>query len=107
MAASPFDADAWNAERLQRQQDALQLLRRLANPPADRDTALAALRAYVAHVWRSPREPYRRYQEKLETYNCAFAASLHNSTTPAQRQAAAAKFKGWEVDLRALAASPD
>lgn len=107
VAASPFDAEAWNAERVQRQQEALQLLRRLANPPAERDTALAALRAYMAHLWRSPREPYRRYQEKLEAYNCSFAASVHNSTTPAQRQAAAAKFKGWEVDLRALAASPD
>lgn len=107
VAASPFDAEAWNAERVQRQQEALQLLRRLANPPAERDTALAALRAYMAHLWRSPREPYRRYQEKLEAYNCSFAASVHNSTTPSQRQAAAAKFKGWEVDLRALAASAE
>ena len=67
----------------------------------------AALRAYMAHLWRSPREPYRRYQEKLESYNCSFAARVHNSTTPAQRQAAAAKFKGWEADLRALAGSHD
>jgi hypothetical protein len=28
---------------------------------------------------------------------------LHNSTTPAQRQAARNKLRGWEEDLRALA----
>lgn len=107
VTASPFDADAWYAERLQRQQEALQMLRRLSAENAPRDTALATLRAYGERMARSPREPYRRYQEKLETYNCAFAASLHNATTPAQRQAAVAKLKGWEADFRALSATPD
>jgi Family of unknown function (DUF6279) len=107
VTASPFDADAWYAERLQRQQEALQMLRRLSTENAPRDTALATLRAYGERMARSPREPYRRYQEKLETYNCAFAASLHNATTPAQRQAAVAKLKGWEADFRALSATPD
>lgn len=107
VAASPFDAEAWYAERVQRQQEALQLLRRLSSENASRDSALATLRAYGERMSRSPREPYRRYQEKLETYNCAFAASLHNATTPAQRQAAVARLKGWEADLRVLSASPD
>lgn len=107
VAASPFDPDAWYDERVLRQQEALQLMRRLGSENASRDTALATLRAYGERMARSPREPYRRYQEKLETYNCGFAASLHNATTPAQRQAAVAKLKGWEADFRALAASPD
>jgi hypothetical protein len=107
VAASPFDPDAWYDERVLRQQEALQLMRRLGSENATRDTALATLRAYGERMARSPREPYRRYQEKLETYNCGFAASLHNATTPAQRQAAVAKLKGWEADFRALAASPD
>lgn len=107
VATSPFDADGWYAERLVRQQEALQMMRRLSNPPADRDAAAATLRVYGERMARSPREAYRRYQERLENYNCAFAATLHNATTPAQRQAAAAKFKGWEADLRILAASPD
>lgn len=83
------------------------MMRRLAVPGADRDTALATLRAYGERMSRSPREGYRRYQEKLEAYNCSFAAALHNATTPAQRQAAAARFKGWEADFRALSAAPD
>jgi Family of unknown function (DUF6279) len=108
VAASPFDAEAWYAERMQRQQEALQLLRRLSSEnAASRDSALATLRAYGERMARSPRESYRRYQERLETYNCSFAASLHNATTSAQRQAAVAKLKGWEADFRALSASPD
>jgi hypothetical protein len=107
VAGSPFDAEAWHAERLLRQQEALQMLRRLSQPPADRDTALAALRAHVERLSRSPRESHRRYRERLVSYNCSFAASLHNTTTAVQRQAAAARFKGWEADLRALSASPD
>ena len=43
------------------------------------------------------------YQRRLTDYNCAFVAQLHNSTTPAQRQAARDKLKDWEEDLRALA----
>ncbi|TXC66813.1 hypothetical protein FSC37_16400 [Piscinibacter aquaticus] len=85
VAASPFDAEAWFAERVQRQQEALQLIRRLAGTGIDRDAALAAMRAYGERMSRSPREGYRRYQEKLENYNCSFAATLHNATTPAQR----------------------
>ncbi len=107
VAASPFDAEAWFGERVQRQQEALQMIRRLAGNGVDRDTAVATMRAYGERMARSPREGYRRYQEKLEAYNCAFAATLHNATTPAQRQAAANRFKGWEADFRALATSPD
>jgi len=107
VAASPFDAEFWYAERLQRQREALQLLRRLSGEPAQRDAALAALRVQIERTVRSPRENYRRYQEKLEIYNCSFAASVHNATTPAQRQAAVARLKGWEADFRALAAAAD
>ena len=45
---------------------------------------------------------YRAYQVKLGDYNCAFAARIHNAMTPAQRQAARERLKGWEDDLRAL-----
>lgn len=104
VAASPFDPEAWLAERRQRQRDALLILRRIEQERPGRDAALAALRAWSERLQRSPREPYRRYAQTLEQYNCAFAAALHNSTSAAQRQAAAEKLKGWEADLRALAA---
>jgi hypothetical protein len=107
VAASPFDPAAWLAERQAVQNDTLQTLARLtAGGPgrADRESNLAGLQALAARVQRAPPGPYRSYQQRLTEYNCAFIAQLHNSTTPAQRQTARSKLKGWEEDLRALAA---
>ena len=109
VAASPFDPAAWFAERQAVQGETLQTLARLiaAGPArADREANLAGLQALSARLQRAPPGPYRSYQQRLEDYNCAFIAELHNSTTPAQRQAARERLKGWEDDLRALAAQP-
>jgi hypothetical protein len=103
LAESPFDPERWMAERLARQRDALALLNRIAGDSLSQEQAVAALRAYVATWSRSPREDYRRYAEQLEQFNCRVAAAVHNGTTSAQRQQAAAKLHGWEEDLRALA----
>jgi hypothetical protein len=107
IAQSPFDPELWFSERKRRQQDALQILRRLGADGANRDPALAqaSLRAYIERWTSSPREEYRRYSDALTTFNCAFAANLHNTTSAAQRSVAAQKLKGWEGDLRALAAT--
>ena len=107
VAASPFDAEVWFAERQAVQGETLQTLSRLsAGGPAraDRESNLAGLQALAARVQRATPGPYRSYQQRLTEYNCAFIAQLHNSTTPAQRQTARNKLKGWEEDLRALAA---
>ena len=107
VAASPFDPAAWLAERQAVQNDTLQTLARLtaAGPArADRESNLAGLQALAARVQRAPPGPYRSYQQRLTEYNCVFIAQLHNSTSPAQRQTARSKLKGWEEDLRALAA---
>lgn len=105
VSESPFDAELWLGERERRQQDALQMLRRVTSGGVGRDTAEAALRASAQHVLRSPRERYRQYAQRLEQFNCQFAAAVHNSTSPAQRQTAASKLKAWESDLRSLSAS--
>jgi hypothetical protein len=107
LARSPFDPQLWLTERRQRQQEALQMLRRVTGDGASRDQAQAALRAYVAHLQRSPREAYRQYGERLDEFNCAFAAELHNGTSAAQRRTAAQKLAGWEGDLRVLAATAE
>lgn len=104
VAASPFDAELSYSERLRRQQDALALMRKLTVPGTARDDAEAQVRAYVRRLDRSPREIYRTYSERLVAYNCAFASDLHNRTTPAQRRQAVKKLKGYEADLRELAA---
>jgi hypothetical protein len=106
VAASPFDPERWLAERQIRQRDILATLRRLHGERAGSDQMQAALRVFAEQAQRSPRPPYRAYQQRLKQFNCEFAAQLHNATTPAQRQAAADTLKGWETDLRVLAAEP-
>jgi hypothetical protein len=103
MVASPFDAELWLTERRRRQRDALDVLRRISTDPAGREQAVPALRAWAQRLERSPQPAYRRYSEQLTQFNCSLTATLHNGTTAAQRQTAAAKLKGWEGDLRALA----
>ncbi|MFY9510525.1 MAG: DUF6279 family lipoprotein [Rubrivivax sp.] len=104
IAASPFDPQAWLAEREQRQRDTVQTLRRLLAERADRDRTVTALRMLFERSEASPNPVYRSYQQRLTDYNCAFAAQIHNATTPAQRRSARERLKGWEDDLRALAA---
>ena len=122
LSRSPFDPEVWLAERRQRQQDALSLMRRWGMEAAGRPAGAreqagrepvqaqiqiqvqAALRSYVQGMASSPREPYRRYTERLNEFNCSFAAALHNSTSVSQRRAAAQKLAGWEGDARSLSA---
>lgn len=100
---SPFDPRLWLAERRQRQIDLLQSLRRWQAERSDADTVEAGLRRLAAEATQSPRPEYAAYAARLVQANCALAAQLHNSTTPAQRQRAAARLQGWAADLRALA----
>ena len=74
--------------------------------PEHADQRLAAMRMLLSHAERSPDPAYRAYQQRLSDYNCGFAARIHNATTPAQRQQALETLKGWEEDLRSLAAPP-
>jgi len=62
------------------------------------------VRSYLERAERSSRESHRAYADKLADYNCGFASALHNTTSAAQRRAAAKKLKGYENDLRALIA---
>ena len=103
VAESPFDADRWLVERKLRQQAVLQTLNRLHAQRQGADEALAALRVLVDRTLSSPRPAYRDYQQRLQQYNCAFAAQLHNLATPAQRAHAVKKLRAWEEDMRSLA----
>jgi hypothetical protein len=104
LAQSPFDADVWLAERKLRQQAVVAMLKQFSRERPTPAQALSTLRAQAKHVQESPREPYRRYAQRLSEFNCVLVASVHNTTTAAQRQVAAKKLAGWEADLRALAA---
>ena len=101
VGASPFSPEMWLAERKQRQQDILQLLRGL--PRMGHQEALKATADLVDSYEHSPRAAYAAYHEALMQYNCSFAAQFHNSTTAEQRSEAAERLRGWGDDLRILA----
>ncbi len=102
---SPYEVNIWNTERERRQQDIVQVLRRLNADGPSQDRVQEAFRAYMERIYRSPNNDYRTYAEQLWIYNCAFVASLHNTTTAGQRNHAAKRLKGWESDIRVLVPS--
>lgn len=105
VAASPFDPERWNEERLRRQRELMQLMTKAQRTPIARDAVVADLRLYWKHTLRSADEGYARYQQQLEAFNCEFFAEIHNRTTPEQRQEAQKRLRGWAEDLRRLSAS--
>lgn len=104
LAASPYDAEVWQQERLARQRDTLQTLRTLAGDgralPAS--VAQAEVKALMGSWLRSPRPAYAAYQSKVVEHNCVWLAELHNSTTAEQRRHAHEKLRGWQADAKAL-----
>ena len=112
LARSSFDAERWLAERYLRQRELLQTLAAVSSTGrsgGDRAAAVqqaqAAARLLIERTTRSPRANYRAYQQRLVQDNCALVATMHNAMSAAQRQAARAKLKGWEDDLRSLVAA--
>jgi len=102
VATSPYDAEVAYAERRERQQDVLSLLRRLRESNSSRDDAIAQVRAYLSGIDRSPRESYRRYSERVIAHRCALVSELHNSASAAQRREAAKTLAGYRADARDL-----
>ena len=102
LEASPFDADAWLAQRESQQRELITALRRLQAERADRERALAVLRGLHARLTEpAPADP-QSYAQRLLRHNCEFAARLHNSTSAAQRQHLRDKIGHWETDVRVL-----
>ena len=101
---STFDGQRLLAERMRRQRDALQVLRKLAAEPVSFGEARSMLRDYFARVQEPPDPAERRYQQALIEEGCRNFAGLHNSTTPAQRQAAVRRLRAYQRDLGELAA---
>lgn len=103
---SVFDASRVQVERVRRQQDLQQVLRRLAGQPVPVAEARAALRGYVLRSLESPEPGYRAYQRALLDEGCRLVAAVHEAASPAQRENAVKRLRGYQRDLRDLAASP-
>ena len=102
---SGFNAPLAYAERLRRQQDAMQTLRALSS--GQQATARTDVRALLERTLDSPDAAYRDYLEKITQESCRAMAELHNSTTASQRRKALGVLKGYEQDFRALASQGD
>jgi hypothetical protein len=99
---SPWDPQKALQERLRRQSELRQTLQTLQNSP--NGTALDASRSYLIRVLQTPTAGYNANSQALVQHGCAQFAALHNTTTTEQRANAVRVLKGYEDDMRALAA---
>lgn len=102
---SLFDPKRVHAERLQRQQEALALLRGLQASRPSPAEARSAIHAHVMRIADPPPGPWRKHQQALLQEGCRNLAALHNSTSAAQRAQAVQRLRAYEDDLRQLAAA--
>ena len=111
---SAWDPQRTQAERQRRQAAMLQTIREVQalhsaafvangsrNPPPD---AVNALRSWSQRLQNSPTPGYPAYSAALVKDGCTQFATLHNSTSAEQRAHAVGVLKGYEGDMRALAA---
>jgi len=104
IAQSSFDPQRTYAERQRRQQDLVQVLRKIAAERGNTEQARTLLRGYLARLNTSPDAAYQRYAARLVDEGCAGFALVHSAMTPAQRLQAVASIGAYEQDFIALAA---
>jgi hypothetical protein len=107
LVASPFDAERWLAERARRNQELLLMLVQARTNPASPQQAQASVKLAIERALRSPRPDYRAHHERVVQDQCAQASTMHALMRPDQRAHARDKLRGWEEDMRLLAAAHD
>ena len=100
--ASRFDPALAEAEMLRRHQDLLQTLKALAQSGLSAPRINADIEQLLGRMMNSPNPAYRAHMDTVQQENCQTFASLHNSSTAAQRQKLALTLAGFEADARAL-----
>ena len=103
---SVFDVTLNLQERLRRQQDILQVVRKIAGQPVSLSDARTAIDKLLQRGLQSPDPQYHAYQEALIQESCRTIAAVHNSTTAQQRQSAGRRLRAYRRDLDELAAQP-
>ena len=102
---SVFDPGRSAAEWQRRQEDLLQILRRLAHPGRMQEAeARMLVRGWLARIEKAPDPAYRAYQEALLQEGCTTFALVHQSTSAAQREQAVRRLRAYQRDVRDLIA---
>ena len=102
LQASRHDPAIILAERRRRQQDTLAVLGRLAGQAVPQEAAVQALRGLMDRYADSPDSQYRAFVQDLRQETCRLVASLHNATSPQQREHAVRRLQGWQRDAAEL-----
>ena len=105
MSQTGFDEKRYFEEVQARQQAVLQTLERLRG--ADTPTAQSALADLAQRYVQSSNPAYRQYHEQMTANTCQAFARLHAQTSAEQRKHMVRLLKGYENDVRALAAQKD
>jgi hypothetical protein len=99
---SAYDPARSFAESQRRQQDLLQVLRRVSHRNTPEAEARALLRGWVSRIAKAPDSGYRAYQETLLQEGCTTFSVVHQSTNAAQREQAVRRLRAYQRDLRDL-----
>jgi len=99
---SGFDPRMSYLLRLRRQADSVDTLRKLSAHTKDADAFALEWRQLIARTRVTPDPMLSQYRQDLNKANCAAVASLHNATTPVQRERAVKQMQSYGRDLRAL-----
>ncbi len=102
LLASPFDVNLIYRESQQRQKDIVQTLRQIQGARPGAPELKTAMRSLLVRFMESPDPVYRNYMETMTHATCRTLASLHNSSTPAQRQHLFETLKDYQADARSL-----
>ena len=100
--ASSYEPAMAEDELLRRHQDLLQTLQTLAGGGLGAQRIKADVAQLLARLLNSPNPAYRAHMETVQQENCQTLATLHNSSTPAQRQKLVESLAGFEADARSL-----
>lgn len=103
--ASRFDPAQVLSEMQRRHADTLQTLRELRGANLPPSEARAKVKALIDRGQLPPDAGARRYREQVTEDNCALVATVHNVTTPTQRQSAVRRLRAYQRDLAELSAA--
>lgn len=99
---SAYDPSRSNAEWQRRQQDLLQVLRKVSQRGTPEAEARTLLRGWLERIEKAPDPGYRAYQQTLLQEGCTTFSLVHQSTDATQRDQAVRRLRAYQRDLRDL-----